>query len=192
MTGASGKFIVEFGPIELGELVMQSDCSIDTCTYEATAKGSFLFIGADIIERGSYTWQEEKVMPISTWYDEKIGSKKRAFTYDFQSMEIKDRRKQELMAMPADAFPYMPLLNQVILDLRNGGPKEYYVYLSKHKVRQANIRAYKKITTDHGTMHHFIGKQENKDKEVEFFFLQNGDNIGLEKVSYGSFQMSRK
>lgn len=35
--------------------------------------------------------------------------------------------------MPDNVYPFMPLINQVILDLRSGGPREYYEFLSKQK-----------------------------------------------------------
>ncbi|MDG3087253.1 hypothetical protein P7F88_14680 [Vibrio hannami] len=194
MPGEKGKFIVELGPIELGELNIDSTCNDTTCFYRARAKGSFMFIGADVNEKGSYMREGERVVPISTDYQEKIGSKEKAYSYDFVGKEIQNKRKDELIELPENAYTFMPLLNQVLLDLLNGGPKPEYEYLSKHKHRTALITNYTKKTTDDGVMHRFIGRQKDKDKKnkkVVFYFLQKGDFIGLQKVSYGGFYLTR-
>ncbi|WP_375752829.1 hypothetical protein [Vibrio sp. HN007] len=189
MRGEKGKFIVGLGPIELGNVSIDSTCNDTTCFYRARAKGSFMFIGADVKENGSFKRQGHKVVPVSTDYEEKIGSKKKAYSYDFVEMEIKDKRSNEQKELPENTYTFMPLLNQVILDLMNGGPQDEYEYLSKHKHRKAVISGYTRKETENGLMHSFIGTQ--KDSEIEFYFLQKGENINLHKISYGSFHLSR-
>lgn len=190
MASANGEFVVGLGPVEIGGVSMSTSCIQDTCSYEARVKGSFMFIGADINEKGSYKQLDFQVAPISSQYKEKIGSKRKAFSYDFQSMEIEDQKSHRTLSLPDNVYPFMPLLNQVILDLKNGGPREYYEFLSKHKVKKAIISAYTKTDTEHGVLHRFIGKQ--KESELEFFFIQNGEGINLQKIAYGSFHMSRR
>ncbi len=188
--GSSDNFIVGLGPVELGKVVMNTSCSSETCNYDVRIKGAFMFIKARINEKGSYKQTSQQILPVSTQYDEKIGSKKRAFTYDFESMEIKDRRKKKQIAMPENVYPFIPLLSQVMLDLKNGGPKQYYEFLSKHKVKRATITAYTKTVTKEGeTLHRFTGTE--KDEELEFYFLQNGTEIRLQKIAHGSFHLSR-
>lgn len=190
MAGASGEFTVGLGPVSLGDVVMTSHCDQDICNYETRVKGSFMFIGADIKEKGTYKQIDEQVVPVSTHYAEKIGSKRKSFNYNFLTMKIENRKTRKQIELPDNVYPFMPLINQVILDLQSGGPREYYEYLSKHKIKRANITAYTKKRTDKGTVHHFVGKE--KDDELEFFFLENEGQIGLEKISFGSFHMSRK
>ncbi|MDB1125512.1 hypothetical protein [Vibrio algarum] len=190
MAGASGEFIVGLGPIELGDVVMKSNCDDEVCNYETHIKGSFMFIGADIKEIGTYKQVDRQVIPVATQYAEKIGSKKKAFTYDFLTRKIEDKKNKREIDIPENVYPFMPLINQVILDLRAGGPRKYYEFLSKHKIKRANITAYTKTLTINGTLHHFLGKE--KDDTLEFFFLEENGNIGLEKIAFGSFHMSRK
>ncbi|MFC1233390.1 hypothetical protein [Vibrio sp. F74] len=190
MAGANGEFTVGLGPVPLGDVVMTSHCNEDVCSYETRVKGSFMFIGAKINEKGTYKKIDRQVVPVTTQYAEKIGSKKRAFTYDFLTRKIKNKKNNTQTDMPDNVYPFMPLINQVILDLRSGGPREYYEFLSKQKIKRATITAYTKKLTKNGTLHHFVGK--GKDDELEFFFLEHDGNIGLEKIAFGSFHMSRK
>jgi len=190
MAGANGKFTVGLGPVSLGHVVMTSHCIQESCRYETRVKGSFMFIGADIKEKGEYKQVNEQIIPISTQYAEKIGSKRKSFNYNFLTMEIKNRKTKKTTTLPDNVYPFMPLINQVILDLHSGGPREYYEYVSKHKIKRANISDYTQKRTEKGTLHHFIGKE--KDDELEFFFMENEGKIGLEKISFGSFHMSRK
>jgi hypothetical protein len=190
MAGANGEFTVGLGPVPLGDVVMTSHCNEDVCNYETRVKGSFMFIGAKINEKGTYKKIDRQVVPVTTQYAEKIGSKKRAFSYDFLTRKIKNKKNNKQTDMPDNVYPFMPLINQVILDLRSGGPREYYEFLSKQKIKRATITAYTKKQTKKGTLHHFVGK--GKDDELEFFFLEEGGNIGLEKIAFGSFHMSRK
>ncbi len=187
----SDNFIVGLGPVELGKVVMQTNCDNEICHYEARVKGAFMFIKARINEKGSYKQTSHQILPISTHYDEKIGSKKRAFSYDFEAMEIKDRRKNKQIAMSKNVYPFIPLLSQVMLDLKNEGPKQYYEFLSKHKMKRATITDYTKTVTKEGnTLHHFTGTEE--DDELEFYFLQSGTEIKLQKIAHGNFHLSRK
>jgi len=190
MAALSGEFTIGLGPLVLGDVVMVSDCSDDLCTYEARVKGSFMFIGADINEKGTYKQVNKQVIPVTTQYAEKIGSKKKAFTYDFLTRKINDKKKNKQLDLPDNVYPFIPLINQVILDLRSGGPRGYYEYLSKHKVKRASITAYTQKPTESGTLHHFLGK--GKDNELEFFFLEDASDIKLEKIAFGSFHMSKK
>ncbi len=189
--GENGHFIVGLGPVQLGEVVMKTTCNNKACHYETQIKGSFMFIKARIKERGTYKQTNHQILPASTHYDEKIGSKKRAFTYDFESMKIHDRRKNKQRVMPENAYPFMPLLNQVRLDLEKEGPKKYYEFLSRHKVKRATITNYTKTTTKEGnTLHRFVGTE--KDEKLEFYFLQSGTKIKLQKIAYGNFHLSRR
>lgn len=190
MTTLSGEFTIGLGPIELGDVVMISDCNGDICTYETRVKGSFMFIGADIDEKGIYKKVESKVVPVTTQYSEKIGSKKKAFTYNFLTRKISDKKNNRQLDIPDNVYPFIPLLNQVMLDLLSGGPREYYEYLSQQKIKRASITAYTRKPTKNGTLHHFIGR--GKDNELEFFFLEDAGDIKLEKIAFGRFQMSKK
>jgi len=186
----SEEFTIGLGPLELGDVVMKFDCNNELCTYETRVKGSFMFIGADINEKGTYKKVDRQVIPVTTQYAEKIGSKKKAFTYDFLIRKINDKKKNKQIDLPDNVYPFIPLINQVILDLGSGGPREYYEYLSKHKVKRASITAYTQKSTQNGILHHFLGK--GKDNELEFFFLENANDIKLEKIAFGSFHMSKK
>ncbi len=182
-------FIVRLGPVQLGSVVIKTSCNDKICSYDALIKGSFMFIKANIKEKGTYRQTNYQVLPVSTHYDEKIGSKKRKFTYDFESMKINDRRKKKIITMPEGVYPFMPLLNQVRFDLKNKGPKKHYKFLSKHKVKQATITNYTKTVTSEGILHHFTGTED--EDELEFYFLQNGTEIKLQKITYGGFHLSR-
>jgi len=190
MAALSGEFTIALGPLKLGNVIMTSDCNNDLCTYEARVKGSFMFIGADINETGTYKKVDKQVVPVATEYAEKIGSKKKAFSYDFLTQKINDKRKNRQLDLPNNVYPFIPLINQVILDLQTGGPRDYYEYLSKHKIKRALITAYTQKNTKMGTLHHFWGK--GKDNELEFFFIEDADDIKLQKIAFGSFHMSKK
>lgn len=192
MAGARGEFIVGLGPIKLGNVVMESNCNQDICKYETRVKGSFMFIGADIKENGTYRQIDRQVIPVVTQYAEKIGSKRKNFVYDFLTGKIENKKNQEAIDMPSNVYPFMPLINQVIIDLRSGGPKAYYEYLTKHKTKRAIITSYSKKPAMGGVLHYFVGKEKDKDKELEFYFLEEQGNIELEKIAFGSFHMSRK
>lgn len=187
---SNDQFTIGLGPITLGNVVMKSNCNVERCTYEARVKGSFMFIGAKINEKGTYNKVARQITPVLTEYAEKIGSKKKAFTYDFLNRKMTDKRKHKQHELPDDVYPFMPLINQVILDLELDGPRDYYDYLSKHKVKRAIISDYTQKPTKNGTLHHFVGTR--KDDELEFFFLENARGIKLEKIAYGSFHMSKK
>jgi hypothetical protein len=151
-----------------------------------------MFIGADIKENGTYKQVDAQVIPVSTQYAEKIGSKRKAYNYDFLERKIENKKDNSKTDLPEDVYPLLPLISQVILDLHMGGPREQYDFLSKHKIKSAVIVGYGKKLTEQGTVHHFIGKDTKKDKELEFFFLESAGVIDLQKVAYGSFHMSRK
>jgi len=189
-TTLNEEFTVSLGPLKLGDVVMASDCDINFCSYETRIKGSFMFISAKINETGTYKKKDEQVTPINTLYTEKIGSKKKTFIYDFTTKKITDKRKNRELALPEHAYPFIPLLNQVALDLASGGPREHYEYLSQHKIKRASISAYTQKMTENGTVHHFVGK--GKENELEFFFLENEHGIQLDKIAFGSFHMSKK
>lgn len=190
MQGISGKFDVGLGPIPLGKVVMTYSCEENTCRYESQVKGSFMWVDADINEQGAYRQLDNLVAPISTSYVEKIGSKHKEYTYDFSSMEIENGRTKKRVKLTENAYPYIPLLNQVALDIRYGGPKGHYEYLSKHKVRRAIVTAYNKTPTENGTLHQVTTKR--KDTLLEFFFVQEGDKISLEKLKYKGFKLLRE
>ena len=186
----SGEFTVGLGPVKLGNAVITSDCNAQLCTYEARIKGSFMFIGAKINEKGSYKTVDGKVIPVITEYAEKIARKKKAVSYDFVTRIINDKKKDRQFDLPGHVYPYIPLINQVILDLHAGAPKEYYEYLSQHKIKRADITAYTQKPTKNGILHHFVGK--GKKNELEFFFLENAGDIKLDKIAFGAFHMSKK
>ena len=186
----SGEYTVGLGPVKLGNAVITSDCSDDTCTYEARIKGSFMFISAKINETGTYRKVDGKILPVITEYAEKIARKKKAVSYDFVTLKINDKKKDRQFDLPEHVYPYIPLINQVIVDLHAGAPRDYYEYLSQHKIKRADITAYTQKTTENGTLHHFVGK--GKKNELEFFFVENAGNIKLDKIAYGSFHMSKK
>ncbi|WP_413282687.1 hypothetical protein [Vibrio sp. MA40-2] len=190
MTGANGHFTVELGPIKLGDVVMESNCSESVCSYETRIKGSFMFISAKINENGTYKLTDKAIIPIATHYAEKIGSKRKTFSYDFLNKTIQNKKNNKQTDLPDNVYPFIPLINQVILDLKLGGPQQYYEYLSKQKIKRATISSYSKKTTENGIIHHFVGKE--KDDTLEFFFLDDGNQIELEKIAFGSFHMSRK
>ena len=190
MTGADGHFTVGLGPIKLGDVVMESSCNENTCSYETRVKGSFMFISAKINENGTYKQTNQAIIPITTTYTEKIGSKRKNYSYDFLNKIIQNKKNNKQTELPANVYPFIPLINQVILDLKLGGPQPYYEYLSKQKIKRATISSYTKKTTENGVIHHFFGKE--KDDTLEFFFLDDGNQIELEKIAFGSFHMSRK
>lgn len=189
-TALSGEFTVGLGPVTLGDVVMTSDCNADICHYETRIKGSFMFISAKINEKGTFKTVDNNITPVNTEYSEKIGSKKKAFNYDFLTRKINDKKKNRQFDIPDNAFPYIPLLNQVVLDLHAGAPREAYDFVSQHKIKQAVISDYTKKQTEDGILHHFIGTR--KDSELEFFFVENTQGIELQKIAYGSFHMSKK
>lgn len=186
----NGEFTVGLGPVKLGSAVITSDCNDELCTYAAHIKGSFMFIKAKINEKGTYKKVDGQVMPVITEYAEKIARKKKAVSYDFATRIINDKKKDRQFDLPEDVYPYIPLINQVILDLHAGGPRDYYEYLSQHKTKRADISAYTQQVTENGTLHHFIGK--GKKNELEFFFVENAGEIKLDKIAFGAFHMSKK
>jgi len=188
-TALSGDFKVALGPVKLGTIVMTSECKAELCHYETRIKGSFMFIKARINEKGTFNNIDGAITPLATEYSEKIGRKKKAFSYDFLTRKISDKRKHKEFDIPANVYPYMPLLNQVIIDLHAGGPKDTYDFVSQHKIKQAQISGYSQKSTPNGTLHHFIGKR--KDSELEFFFIENEQGIELEKIAYGAFHMTK-
>ena len=190
MQGINGEFVVGFGPVSLGEVSMTSSCEGDTCHYKTRAKGSFLFISADINEHGTYKQNGKRIVPIFTSYEEEIGSKHKAYTYDFLAMEITNTRKKKQKKLPQIAYPSIPLLNQVALDLSNGGMKDQYEYLLKQKIKPVTAASHKKTEIEKGILHKV--DVEASDSILEVFFVQNGDGIQLEKVRYGSFWLSHK
>lgn len=188
--GIHGEYSVRFGFLPLGDVVMSSTCSDNICHYDTKVKGSFMMIGADINERGKYRLNEKQILPMSSTYVEKIGSKYREYTYDFQTMEIDNGDTREKVDLPEGIYPFIPLINQVALDLGNGGPRKSYQYLSKKKVRQADVIGYDQKAEKGGTLHQVTAKR--KDKILEFVFLQSSTDVRLERLKYGSFKMVRK
>ncbi|WED20759.1 hypothetical protein L3Q72_08890 [Vibrio sp. JC009] len=189
----NGEFVVGFGPLTLGHATMLAKCEKQNCNYETNAKGSFMWIKADLKERGSYIRNGDLLVPVQTSYKQKVGSKKKAYDWDFSQKQFvngKNNKKEEFEKDAEGAYPYVPLLYQITLDLKNGGPKEQYDYLSKQRAKQVHIRGYKKTQIEEGTLHFFVAK--GKEDEMECFFLQKGDNIWLEKLKYGSFKLLRK
>jgi hypothetical protein len=187
--GIHGEFNVGLGPLSLGKVTMVYNCEADVCHYETRVKGSFMWVDAYIHEQGSYIQDYNHLSPVSTHYEEKIGSKHKEYQYDFLSMEIQDAKDKKRIKLADIAYPYTLLLNQVALDLRNGTPKKYYDYLSNQKVKRATVTAYHKTPTARGILHQLI--TERKDDNLEFYFLQVGNSIRFERLEYKSFNMKR-
>lgn len=188
--GISGEFDVGFGPVTLGGVILTSFCKDNTCNYNGRARGSFLFIGADVEERGSYKQSEGIIYPLETRYREKIGSKRRSFRYDFTTMEIENRRTNKSKKMQESAYPFIPLLNQVVLDLAMDGPKKHYDYLSKQKIKRVELASHRKKPVENGILHHIV--VEKKENSLEFYLIQQGNDISLQKLYYGNFWMIPK
>lgn len=188
--GINGKYVVGYGPVTLGKMSITTHCGAQTCRYKSRAKGSFLFIDADVKEQGSYRQKDELITPIAASYEEKIGSKHRSYSYDFLTMDMNNRLKNKQTKMTELAYPFITLLNQVALDLKSKGPAKEYSYVIKQKIKQVVLGNYEKKTFEGGLRHYItIAK---KDSELEFVFLQVGDKIKLEKLYYGSFWMTAK
>jgi hypothetical protein len=188
--GIHGQYSVKLGFVPLGGVVMSSTCLDSVCHYDTKVKGSFMMIGADINERGKYQVSDRQITPMTSTYVEEIGSKLREYTYDFQAMEIDNGETREKVDLPEGIYPFIPLINQVALDLTAEGPRPFYQYLSKKKVRRADVIAYDQKPQDGGILHQVTAKR--KKKILEFVFLQRGDEVRLERLKYGSFKMVRK
>ena len=188
MGGVSGEFVVGFGPVSLGKVIMTSSCEDDTCKYKTIARGSFLFVSADIIEHGIYEQHDTLIVPVFTSYEEEIGSKYKAYTYDFVSMESTNKKKKKQKKLEKSAYPFIPLLNQVALDLANGGMKQDYEYIIKQDIKPVIATSHTKTPVDKGTLHQVI--VEGKEKPLEIYFVQNGNTIQLQKIYYGSFWLA--
>lgn len=188
--GISGEFDVGFGPVTLGGVILTSFCKDNSCNYNGRARGSFLFIGANVEERGTYRISEGVITPVETSYREKIGSKRKSFRYDFSTMQIENRRTNKTKEMEQNAYPFIPLLNQVVLDLALDGPKKKYTYLAKHKIKTVELTSHRAKPVENGTLHHIV--VEKKDKSLEFYLIQQGSSIELQKLYYGNFWMIPK
>ncbi len=188
--GVSGEFTVGLGPISLGKVIMTYQCEKETCHYRTKVNGSFMWIDADIDEQGSYVQFDHQLSPLTTHYEEKIGSKHKEYKYDFLSMEIENEKNKKRTKLKEIAYPYTLLLNQLALDLKNGGPKEYYDYLSNQKVKRATVTSYNKTPVKEGTLHRLVAKR--KDLTLAFSFIQQGEQLQFEKLEYNAFDMSRK
>ncbi|MFV0449778.1 MAG: hypothetical protein ACK5MF_15200 [Vibrio sp.] len=188
--GVNGEFSVDIGPVNLGQVVMSSTCKDSTCFYKSRAYGAFLFIKANVIELGSYQEQDGQIIPLSSNYSERIGSDKEAYSYNFSSLEITDQNsKAKVSELNKEAYPFVPLLNQVTLDLARGGLKKSYQYVLKEKVKDVEVDSYSTTKTDKGIQHRITVK--NKNREMEFLFINNGDSLQFEEFNYRGFRMSR-
>jgi len=186
----NGEFSVDIGPVNLGQVIMSSSCKDSTCYYKSRAYGSFLFVKANVIELGSYKQEGDKILPLSSNYSERIGSDHEAFTYNFSSMEITDLDSKEKKAeLDKSTYPFIPLLNQVMLDLTNGQLKDSYQYVLKDKIKDIQVNSYTTSQVEDGTLHRIVVK--NKDKDMEFLFVNNGSKWQLEEFHYRGFRMSR-
>lgn len=186
----SGDYTVGFGPVKLGSLSLTTQCDTDTCQYKSRAKGSFLFIDADVKEQGSYQKVDQLIIPITGSYEEEIGSNHRSYYYDFEKLMLTDLLKDKQKKMKTKAYPFIPLLQQVSIDLMNGGPKKEYTYVLKKKIKPVVLANYKKEPFEGGVRHHiFVTK---KDSELEFIFMQKDGKILLEKLNNGSFWLAVK
>ncbi|MCZ4372479.1 hypothetical protein O4H50_11800 [Vibrio diazotrophicus] len=188
--GVNGEFSVDIGPVNLGQVVMSSTCKDSTCFYKSRAYGAFLFIKANVIELGSYQELDGQIVPISSNYSERIGSDREAYTYNFSSLEITDQdSKAKVSELDKNAYPFIPLLNQVTLDLAHGVLKKSYQYVLKEKVKDVEVDSYSTTQTDKGMLHRITVK--NKNREMEFLFVNNGQKLQFEEFNYRGFKMSR-
>ncbi|MCF7363619.1 hypothetical protein L3V23_16170 [Vibrio sp. A1-b2] len=188
--GVNGEFSVDIGPVNLGQVVMSSTCKDSTCFYKSRAYGAFLFIKANVIELGSYQELDGQIVPLSSNYSERIGSDREAYTYNFSSLEITDQdSKAKVSELDKNAYPFIPLLNQVTLDLAHGVLKKSYQYVLKEKVKDVEVDSYSTTQTDKGMLHRITVK--NKNREMEFLFVNNGQKLQFEEFNYRGFKMSR-
>lgn len=188
--GVNGEFSVDIGPVNLGQVVMSSTCKDSTCFYKSRAYGAFLFIKANVIELGSYQELDGQIIPLSSNYSERIGSDREAYTYNFSSLEITEQdSKTKVSELDKNAYPFVPLLNQVTLDLAHGVLKKSYQYVLKEKVKDVEVDSYSTTQTDKGILHRIVVK--NKNREMEFLFLNNGQKLQFEEFNYRGFKMSR-
>ncbi len=186
----NGEFSVDIGPVNLGQVVMSSTCKHSTCQYKSRAFGSFLFVKANVIELGSYTQEDGQIIPLSSNYSERIGSDYEAYTYNFSSMEITDLDDKDKKAkLEKDTYPFIPLLNQVTLDLTEGKLKKSYQYVLKEKTKDLLVDSYTTFKTNGTTLHRIVVK--NKDRDMEFLFVNNGTKLQFEEFNYRGFKMSR-
>ncbi|MEI8658345.1 MULTISPECIES: hypothetical protein [Vibrio] len=188
--GVNGEFSVDIGPVNLGQVVMSSTCKDSTCFYKSRAYGAFLFIKANVIELGSYQELDGQIIPLSSNYSERIGSDREAYTYNFSSLEITEQdSKAKVSELDKNAYPFIPLLNQVTLDLAHGVLKKSYQYVLKEKVKDVEVDSYSTTQTDKGMLHRITVK--NKNREMEFLFVNNGQKLQFEEFNYRGFKMSR-
>ncbi|MDW6018999.1 hypothetical protein SBW85_14970 [Vibrio plantisponsor] len=188
--GVNGEFSVDIGPVNLGQVVMSSTCKDSTCFYKSRAYGAFLFIKANVIELGSYQELDGQIIPLSSNYSERIGSDREAYTYNFSSLEITEQdSKTKVSELDKNAYPFVPLLNQVTLDLAHGVLKKSYQYVLKEKVKDVEVDSYSTTQTDKGILHRIVVK--NKNREMEFLFVNNGQKLQFEEFNYRGFKMSR-
>lgn len=188
--GVNGEFSVDIGPVNLGQVVMSSTCKDSTCFYKSRAYGAFLFIKANVIELGSYQELDGQIVPLSSNYSERIGSDREAYTYNFSSLEITEQdSKAKVSELDKNAYPFIPLLNQVTLDLAHGVLKKSYQYVLKEKVKDVEVDSYSTTQTDKGMLHRITVK--NKNREMEFLFVNNGQKLQFEEFNYRGFKMSR-
>ncbi len=188
--GVNGEFSVNIGPVNLGTVVMSSSCNHSTCNYKSRAFGSFLFIKANVIELGSYTQKDGQITPLRSNYSERIGSDREAYTYDFDSLVITEQNsKNKVSELDISAYPFIPLLSQVTLDLTRGKLKTSYHYVLKEKVKDVAVDTYTTKKIDKGTLHRIT--VDNKGREMEFLFVNNGTTLQLEEFNYRGFRMSR-
>ncbi|PNH91760.1 hypothetical protein [Vibrio diazotrophicus] len=188
--GVNGEFSVDIGPVNLGQVVMSSTCKDSTCFYKSRAYGAFLFIKANVIELGSYQELDGQIVPLSSNYSERIGSDREAYTYNFSSLEITEQdSKAKVSELDKNAYPFVPLLNQVTLDLAHGVLKKSYQYVLKEKVKDVEVDSYSTTQTDKGILHRIVVK--NKNREMEFLFVNNGQKLQFEEFNYRGFKMSR-
>lgn len=188
--GVNGEFSVDIGPVNLGQVVMSYTCKDSTCFYKSRAYGAFLFIKANVIELGSYQELDGQIIPLSSNYSERIGSDREAYTYNFSSLEITEQdSKAKVSELDKNAYPFVPLLNQVTLDLAHGVLKKSYQYVLKEKVKDVEVDSYSTTQTDKGILHRIVVK--NKNREMEFLFVNNGQKLQFEEFNYRGFKMSR-
>lgn len=188
--GVNGEFSVDIGPVNLGQVVMSSTCKDSTCFYKSRAYGAFLFIKANVIELGSYQELDGQIIPLTSNYSERIGSDREAYTYNFSSLEITEQdSKAKVSELDKNAYPFVPLLNQVTLDLAHGVLKKSYQYVLKEKVKDVEVDSYSTTQTDKGILHRIVVK--NKNREMEFLFVNNGQKLQFEEFNYRGFKMSR-
>ncbi|MBD0787251.1 hypothetical protein HUO09_12930 [Vibrio sp. Y2-5] len=188
--GVNGEYSVDIGPVNLGQVVMSSTCKDSTCFYKSRAYGAFLFIKANVIELGSYQQLDGQIIPLSSKYSERIGSDREAYTYNFSSLEITDQdSKTKVSELDKNAYPFIPLLNQVTLDLTRGALKKSYQYVLKEKIKDVEIDSYSTTKTEKGMQHRIVVK--NKNREMEFLFVNNGQKLQFEEFNYRGFKMSR-